>query len=450
MEAYEKLAGREARQALAAAHGDPAALARVIQHFGQTRAGTEAIEQLAAYHLDRGHFDLAAGYLDRLLQRAEAPRPLTLFQAALAFRRSGQADRAERAWKRLATAAPDGLSVGDRTFSLGDLEKTLKRGPGVVARSDDLIVDPSWPASNVSDDTVAAWWADAVRRKEAAGQPVLPAGPPIAVGGLVIERTDRGIRAVDSRTGLTAWESTLALALAQLVRDPACHAHVRSWMESYLANHPGVVLDNSLIGTLSTDGRRVYAVDDLPVPPRPSNYPGFHSQLAQGVGLGDAPELSAAIYRNRLLALDARSGKVQWEFGGPRDSYVLGPPLPLGGQLYLPVQSGYGLRLVCLDPLRGRVVWTQSLATFSARLTLDGGRRLHAVRLAYGDGRLICPTHAGGLIAFDLVGRSLAWAHAYRKEVPAPEPPLFMGRGRGRRPRRFSSTSRPTWPVNGR
>src|SRR5262249_36693554 len=124
--------------------------------------------------------------------------------------------------------------------------------------------------------------------------------------------------------------------------------------------------------------------------------------------------------------------------GGPRsalrrDCYFLGPPLPLGGKLYAAVQKGFDLRLLCLEPMTGEVLWSQTLATFRARLTVDGGRRLHAVRLAYGDGLLVCPTNAGGVVAFALVGRSLAGAHAYREEPPPPPDPTPFMRGRGRR-----------------
>ncbi len=432
--------------------GKPAAIARIAQRYAHTRAGTEALARLAAYHLDRGHFDLAAGYFDRLLHGSEPAQPLTLFQATLAFRRAGDPERAEQAWKRLTAAAPDGLTVGDRTISLADLEKTLNRPARVEPAADDSLAVSPWPPGTLSDATAEAWLADAVQRKEASEQPVLPANTPIVAGGLVVERTDRGLRAVDRRTGLTAWEAPSALALAYLLRDPASHAHVASWMEAYLASQPGVPLENTLLGTLSTDGRRVYAVDDLPVPPRPSNYAAFHANRGQGLKLVDAPELTEAVFRNQLLALDARSGQVVWEFGGRvRDCAILGPPLALGGQLYAAMQVGHDLRLVCLEPLTGRVAWTQTLATFAATLALDGGRRLHAVRLAYADGLLICPTHAGGVLAFDLVARSLAWAHAYRVEAPPPDPSPFMGRGRGRRSRGVFVTEPPNltshWPV---
>jgi outer membrane protein assembly factor BamB len=439
LEAYESVVGPRARQALADAKGQPAALAAVVQRYAHTKAGADAAARLGAHHLDRGHFDLAAGYFGHFLRSAGAdnPPPLLLFQAALAFRRAGDRDRAEQTWKRLAAAAPDGISAGDRTLPLASLEKELNRPAAAdAAPARAALAAARGSQGALSDGTARAWLEDAVRRQEAASRPALPPAAPLAVRGKVVSRSQRGILAVDRESGQIAWESPSALGLDNLLRDPAAHAHVAAWAEAYLADHPNVLLENSVLGALSTDGSRVYAVDDLPVPPRPANYYVFHMNQGQGLSLADAPELTDAVAHSKLLAIDADSGKVLWELAGaggpPRDCYFLGPPLPLGGKLYAPVQKGFDLRLLCLEPLTGAVVWAQTLVTFRNRMALDGGRRLRAVQLAYADGLLVCPTHAGGVVALDLVGRSLAWAHRYREEPPPPDPPPAWG---GRRPR---------------
>jgi outer membrane protein assembly factor BamB len=460
-EAYESLVGRSARQSLVEAKGQPAALALIVQRCPYTKAGQQAAALLGAHHLDRGHFGLAAGYFDHILRSTDAapPQPLLLFQAALAFRRAGLADRAEQTWKRLAAAAPDGIAAGGQTIPLAELATELSRsaGPAADVADSTLLPEARWPRDTGADGPARAWVQEAARRLEAASQPVLSPVTPLTVGGKVVYRTDRGIRAVDPQSGATAWECPSDLSLDRLVREPGTHAHVGDWVESYLSSHPNVLLENTLLGSLSTDGRRVYAVEDLPVLPRPGSYFAFHESQGQGLNLADAPELTDAVLHSRLLALDADSGKVVWEIGGPRsalrrDCYFLGPPLCLGDTLYAPVQKGFDLRLLCLDPMTGEVLWSQLLATFKSRLTVDGGRRLHAVRLIYGDGLLICPTNAGGVVAFDLVGRSLAWAHSYRDEPPAPPtPPSFM-RGRGRRMRANLVTEPPNltaeWKVS--
>jgi outer membrane protein assembly factor BamB len=453
LEAYEALVGKRAAQALADAQGHPAALAVLVQRYAHTRAGAEALAQLAAHHLDRGHLDLAAAYFDRLLRSPSGDKvsPLTLFQAALAFQRTGKRDRSEQTWKRLAAAAPDGIKTGDRTISLEDLEKQLNKSADDEEVADHrLLAEEQGRQRGPSEGPAGAWLADAVRRVET-NSPVLPAAAPLVVGDRVFFRNERGIAAYRT-TGLPLWESPSALALGNLTRDPATHAHVGQWVESYLADAPAVLLENSVVASLSSDGRRVFAIEDLPIPPRPPNYSAFHNAQGQGLVLADAPGLTEAIYHSKLLALDAASGKVVWELGGSArlgsECYFLGPPLPLGGKLFVPVQQGFDLRLLCLEPLSGAVVWSQTLATFKARLPVDGGRRLHAIRLAFADGLLICPTHAGGIVAFDVVRRSLAWAHPYREE-PIPEPLPFGGR---RRPRFVFVTTPPNltseWRVS--
>ncbi|HKI32579.1 MAG TPA: PQQ-binding-like beta-propeller repeat protein [Gemmataceae bacterium] len=457
LEAYDAFVGKRASQALADARAQPAALAVIVQRYAHTKAGADAAALLGAHHLDRGHFDLAAAHFGHLLRSpgGDKVQPLTLFQAAVAFRRTGDRDRAEQTWKRLAAAAPDGIKAGDRTIPLDDLEKQLHgpAEPDAESAARGILAEERFRLRAVSEGPAAAWLADAARRLEANSQAVLPAGTPLVVGNRVFFRGDRGICAIDLATGLSVWESPSALALGNLIRDPAAHAHVGSWVESYLADSPAVLLENTVLGSLSGDGRRVYAVEDLPIPPRPVNYPAFHNNQGQGLVLADAPGLTEAVYHSKLLALDAESGKVVWELGGPgrpaHDGYFLGPPLPLGGKLYVPVQQGFDLRLFCLEPLTGEVVWTQTLATYKSRLPVDGGRRLHAIRLVYGDGLLVCPTYAGAVVAFDVVRRSFAWAHAYRDEPSPPEPLPFGGR---RRPRFQFVTAPPNitseWKVS--
>jgi len=64
--------------------------------------------------------------------------------------------------------------------------------------------------------------------------------------------------------------------------------------------------------------------------------------------------------------------------------YFLGPPLPLGGKLYVLTEKNAELRLVCLDAQSGEPAWMQTLATARDRLLQDVSRRVQAVHLSYG------------------------------------------------------------------
>src|SRR5205823_8349574 len=91
---------------------------------------------------------------------------------------------------------------------------------------------------------------------------------------------------------------------------------VEQWLQSYEERSTHALFENSVVGTLSTDGQRVYAVDDLALPPYPSNMPrGGRNQA-----LPDFPEytggLAEAVESSRLLALDGASGELLWTAGG--------------------------------------------------------------------------------------------------------------------------------------
>jgi outer membrane protein assembly factor BamB len=111
------------------------------------------------------------------------------------------------------------------------------------------------------------------------------------------------------------------------------------------------------------------------------------------------------------------------------DSFFLGPPLPLDGQLFGVVETQQEIRLVCLSAVDGRLRWTQALTTPVNNLLRDVGRRVLPLRPAYADGILVCPTNAGVVLGVDLFQRSLAWARVYHEETPPPDPE-FLGWGR--------------------
>src|SRR5207248_3230033 len=107
-------------------------------------------------------------------------------------------------------------------------------------------------------------------------------------------------------------------------------------------NARSLLYQNSGQATLSSDGRLVFAIDDLPLPPHPA-----HIQEMQGGKKHYFSTLRDAIYHNRLVALDADSGAKAWEAGGTgrgvaaelADAWFLGPPLPLGNCVYALVEQ---------------------------------------------------------------------------------------------------------------
>jgi outer membrane protein assembly factor BamB len=471
LEYYELAYGPQARGLLAEAESqsDPEELAAVARRFPHARAGREALDRLGTQHLDRGRPAAAALCFAQLLAGPAADRlpPLTLFKAFQARARSGDRAGAEQIWKRLAAAVPDGLRLGGRAVSLEQLRQAALRGeitPAEEAHDDWSVfrgsasrsaraggpvspVQVRWELPTWAETASREWLTRNVQYLESRAQPVLPTLFPVTAGRLLVCRSHRGITAVDGRSGKLAWEVSSPWALDTIAQDATDQAHVASWLDSYLREgRPEMLLNNSVLGTLSSDGKHVYAVEDLPVPPFPPSYGAFVGQIGQGLRLPFAPELTEAVYHNRLLAVDAATGKVVWDLGGHgsaadqedsilapplQDTFFLGPPLPLHGKLYVLAETDQELRLLCLDPGAGAVVWSQTLAFVRRGMLLDGGRRIHAAPLVSAQGILLCPTNAGAIFAVDPLSRNLLWTHSYHEEPPPP-PFLEMPRGRFR------------------
>jgi outer membrane protein assembly factor BamB len=475
LDAYEDTYGPRGRLLLLEARKqrDPEMLAEVGRRYLHTAAGVEALNLLATYHLDRGSFGLAARCFDQVLQSARADRlpPLALYKAALASHHADDPAGFDYAWKLLSQRAADGVRLGDRTVALTDLRKELDRwqpeagvaeppqewrlyggnarrsAPGAAGTP---VLEPRWQEPVTRDPAVLGWLEEAAQKLETRSQPVIPAAFGLVVGDKAVYPDAEGLRAVDLQTGKLAWRvrsgrSLLALAGGNPPGDDPIGlgapdlAHGNHWVAAYLQSHPHIFFANSVIGMLSADSARVYAVEDLPLPPYPNNYQGFVGKGGRALQLSYNPELGRSALHSRLLATDLHTGKVVWDVGGPEkeggplgDSFFLGPPLPYRGKLYVLVEKNQELRLVCMEPARGEVVWSQLLAITRNRMVLDGGRRLHAAPLACAEGILVCPTNAGAVLGFDLLAHRVLWTYVYREEPPAPkiEPQPWRGRRR--------------------
>ena len=100
----------------------------------------------------------------------------------------------------------------------------------------------------------------------------------LAVGNLLVYRTYNGATAVylrdneDGKAGSLAWKTTdFDGALASVLGDAYTRGTLEGWLQQYV-NQPalyGLVYGNTVNGTLSSDGKLVYMVDDLAVPVPP-------------------------------------------------------------------------------------------------------------------------------------------------------------------------------------
>jgi outer membrane protein assembly factor BamB len=472
----------------AKATNKPELLALIMRLYLHTEAGAEATDLLGTYHLDRGNFSTASRCFSLLLGRPGADKlpPVTFFKAAYAFHQTGTAEdkvAEEQAWKQLSGRTREVKLGNGESRNLEDLQSSVAasmRAGGEIYASDcplyrgnvsrsaqgfgsHAFMEPRWSKSGIKSNRetsdTARWLREAEKHLNRNNQPILSSFFPVtatvlrrgATGDktektpLLIYRSNWGIHAVHMKTGDLEWETPSKWSLDGMTSTGSARSQaVHNWITFYLAQgqqmgvRPAMVFENSTIGTLSTDSNYVYAVEDLQVPPPSSpfgmEFPGrFNGQPNSSL----SPEVNDAVQHSRLEAYEIATGKLKWEVGDPAqhnelsDCYFLGPPLPLGGKLYVLTERQQELRLACIDPTgpTPTVVAMQTLATTREKMQTDVTRRTEAAHLAYSEGILVCPTNAGAVLGVDLLSNSLVWAYPYREKVESEEWRPGMARG---------------------
>jgi outer membrane protein assembly factor BamB len=479
--AYELKFGAQARHLLDQARktGNREVLAEVATRYRHTKAGMEANDLLATSFLDRGDYFPAALRYERLLGSSPASAKisdLTLFKATLAFRRAGDSfAKKTRELEDVLLArmkASGGLALANgQVATVKQVQAILKEGVkattanphdwplvhGNVARNAqakgsppmlDYVVWSRPTFMEISEETgqpeaghevKPLFEKELERCRNNPNRPLLPGGFPIAANGILFYRTYAGITGVylhdmldkdgkvEAPAGSVHWRSTPFLgALGPIFDDGNMKMSLGTWSNIYVQNSWSYLLfENSTVGTLTTDNRNIYAVDDLALP-IPPNYLAPNFNFANSA-MTVHESLKKLVQENKLRAFNIDSGKIAWELSGDANktdeftnSHFLCAPIAVGGKLYVLNEKNSGdLRVVCLDPASGKIIGTpQTLGTVKSDhgYQKDIARRVNAIHLAYAEGILVCPTNAGEILGVDLLSQSLGWAYKYREK----------------------------------
>lgn len=454
-------AGREAYQlqfraksdrqlADAVANGDDRGIAAVARRWLITPAGRRATLLAAIDALDQGQPLAAAAWLDRLAEvESEELEPTLSVMRAVAWQRAGNAPAAAHILEEARSRKNTAVRLGGRDLSIsfapGAAEGWLNSvvGPppaaavraaeewcmhrgdpprnAVVNASRPLLV-PRYRVPLTRHPEEARWLED--RRKQAADRNglLLPAATPLAVDGTVVLHTPMGLLAVDFETGKRLWLQTGGAAGPVTVSDDPGGEDEQATAAMAQGRTLAPVFEDATSGTLSSDGRHVFAVESHPDALVGRDGMGTRGRMMFNGG----PAPGGWSGGNSLAAYDlADGGRLRWRLpiadpGRPTRAmaWTLGPPLPVNDRLFVLVEELGEVRLDVLDAQTGSTVWSQPLAELDEEARVDNqdnqSRRVAGLSPALAEGVLVCPTGAGAVVAVDLATRTLLWAYNYR------------------------------------
>src|SRR5262249_45251803 len=135
-----------------------------------------------------------------------------------------------------------------------------------------------WTHRTALSEEARAWLKEVVEKTQRRERPILPGFFPLLIGNKAIYASHWGIHAVNVRTGEMEWNTPGTGGLDMLLAKQATPEKVeqaRQWLDRYIKEKGAlsVLFENSTVGTLSSDGTRVYYVDDVAAPP-PPKFPG--------------------------------------------------------------------------------------------------------------------------------------------------------------------------------
>jgi outer membrane protein assembly factor BamB len=456
-EVYELQFGARARRMLddALAAGDIAAVAEVSRRFFHTKSGYQATFLLGLDHFDRGRPLAGALTLQRLREAGATVddlEPGLSLTTAACWLQAGVPEKARESLVALRQRQPSlRVAVGGREVPIftddavavdwltGLIGAFSVAGPtsadhwlmfrGNPARNATApgglpLLNLRWRVTGADNPLIGSRLEQLERWCADEGTPAIPALHPIVVDDVLVMRTTNSLLGVDFNTGKRIWEVADEDPADLATGVPSADLQTR---QSMVISGIGQRLWGDMTyGTMSSDGRSVFTIGDLDFAFGPAGNILFRVGRIVGrknVAAITNPNGEQVDVSNRLEAHDVRTGKLKWSLGGPAgenalrqaDTFFLGPPLPLMGQLYVIGEIKGEVRLLALDAATGNLLWSQQLAMVE-QVVQDPLRRVAGVSPSYSDGILVCPTSTGAVVAIDLATRSLLWGYRYGQD----------------------------------
>ncbi|WP_010588201.1 outer membrane protein assembly factor BamB family protein [Schlesneria paludicola] len=471
--AYELHFGTTARAILneAVPKNDFETIAMVASRYMMTAAGFEAMQILSARAFDLNQ-PLEAAILCEAMQhhpsaQGDVSGPLIL-RAAFAWHLAGQPTRCLAALKQLVELdLPSAWHFGGKQvpvlqnereatawlathFGLAPTQLELTESQWMLPRggpTGNESATAAYPAGGGSW-TISPLEYNRFRLEDAANQAhrtafdllsrkierlliddnrlALPASMPLVVGDRVVYRTLNDVTAVSLRTGELLWRSSVTDGMLTWLFQSSA-AEIDGTNQSSPLTFPGYLRQklfrDHLTGSLTSDGRYVYAIEEVDTqfnPLRPRVRP-----------INGAP--NAIDPTNKLVAYELDGGRLVWEAGGVRGTppielsgiFFLGPPLPWDGRLYCLAEVKDELRLLALAPNEKSIEleWSQTLIAVNDWIAISS--RQAGLIPVISDNLMICPTGCGSVVAYDLRQHQLRWGYTYAMHRSRHLPDVF-------------------------
>lgn len=486
--AYERLFGLPARQLLDQTRqtGRSVFASETMRRYFHTAAGFDAAQWLATQWLDKGDVRVAARVLDRLLEEPVHRGRITpqlLVQAVTAQQLSGNDSRVKELvaklgetkiripdeanpvasfLQHLTSRRPDGAVRSPVTQSREWLTARGNFSRNAVRSGSTPWLKPLWApvplASNSADRSAVHAWL--TNQEDRSDDELAVAAEPIVVRGQVIVRDLNGIVALDLKSGRRLWTFPSSLPFGEWL--PRAMAQLGE------SNRAGAVreilMTNSACGTLSSDGRRVFAIDVLSSEGKTAEDKSFNEDSGKR-DLDVMTQLVAlpieTLSDDRVVGTSARVVRPAWMLDGLTTAsklghrgcgvQFLGPPavvddcLFLMGELFsfdeVAAEKNNQLCVIAVDSSNGEPLWSQGLALVDEPFfrPRQRSRRNPVGSPTVADGMLICPTDVGLFVGVDLVTGRQRWVHGYRIGETGQRREFF--------PESVGWDGVPTWPV---
>ncbi len=399
---------------------DEAVLREFLQAFGTSRQGLIGWKTLARQSMDDARWDHAAAALTHVLQH----------------RAASASDRAQAVTELIAVRVRQDrireahqLALSQKTVLSGQSVQWGGKPQATEQVLGSLLPDAPLPLSTVSPrpSLVGRWrypiplpkelldyWPEWRRDYRAEGAWLNSIAEPLMVGDKIFVQTISGLEARDRigrpqfwRVRHDDWRRLLEQAEKWGSRD---------WRGQVLDQLVRRESADSILGRISSDGKRVFAITG-----------GAGSELDRlvpGKGSNSGPRDDAAAHghiENRLTAYDLNAGDLLWQLGGTSagptyrfaQMFFCGPPCVVDGTLFVVAQQETELQLIAIDAARGEGLWSTVLGDVPRSLAADPTRQRTACPVVWDNGLLIATTANGAVIAVDALTHAPRWAYRY-------------------------------------